>query len=67
MLKIKTKTINENVLVKIKGDATIEECIVTIIDLIDKTSKSHKELNKKDLLELIIKLSREENWYGDWR
>lgn len=61
MLKIKTKTINENVLVKIKGDATIEECIVTIIDLIDKTSKSHKELNKKDLLELIIKLSRKEN------
>lgn len=61
MLKIKTKTINESVLVKIKGDATIEECIVTIIDLIDKTSKSHQELNKKDLLELIIKLSREEN------
>lgn len=61
MLKIKTKTINENVLVKIKGDATIEECIVSIIDLIDKTSKSHKELNKKDLLELIIKLSRKEN------
>lgn len=61
MLKIKTKTINENVLVKIKGDATIEECIVTIIDLIDKTSKSHQELKKKDLLELIIKLSRKEN------
>lgn len=61
MLKIKTKTINENVLVKIKGNATIEECIVTIIDLIDKTSKSHQELSKKDLLELINKLSRKEN------
>lgn len=61
MLKIKTKTMKENVLVKIKGDATIEECIVTIIDLIDKTSKSHQELSKKDLLELITKLSRKEN------
>lgn len=61
MLKIKTKTIEENVLVKIKGDATIEECVVTIIDLIDKTSKSHQELSKKDLLELINKLSRKEN------
>lgn len=61
MLKIKTKTISENVLVKIKGNATIEECIVTIIDLIDKTSKSHQELSKKDLLELINKLSRKEN------
>lgn len=61
MLKIKTKTIEENVLVKIKGDVTIEECVVTIIDLIDKTSKSHQELSKKDLLELINKLSRKEN------
>ena len=61
MLKIKTKTMKENLLVNIKGNATIEECIVTIIDLIDKTSKSHQELSKKDLLELITKLSRKEN------
>lgn len=61
MLKIKTKTMKENVLVNIKGNATIEECIVTIVDLIDKTSKSHQELSKKDLLELITKLSRKEN------
>lgn len=61
MLKIKTKTMKENVLVNIKGNATIEEGIVTIIDLIDKTSKSHQELSKKDLLELITKLSRKEN------
>lgn len=60
MLKIKTKKVKDNVLVSIKGDCSLEECIVTSVDLISKTSKSYK-IDKDTLLKLITKFVKKED------